>query len=127
VKQEQLEGLVESGADVNYHNAELEGATPLLMAAANADANATRLVLGLGADPDLAADDGCTPLMAAALARSGGVVSLLLEAGAAREARNADGRAVLDEVDGAIAAMRAAGEQQAAEGLERVRLLLAPG
>ena len=125
VKQNQLESLVKSGADVNYRNPELEGATPLLIAAANADANATGLMLGLKADPDLAADDGCTPLMAAALARSTGVVSLLLEAGATRDARNGDGRTALEEVDSAIAAMQAAGEQQAAEGLEKVRQRLA--
>jgi hypothetical protein len=88
--------------------------------AANGDAQAMRLLLQSGAEPSLAAEDGCTALMAAALARSKECVTLLLDAGADVGARNADGRTVLDELGGAIAAMQDAGETAEAAALEAV-------
>ncbi|HET6409470.1 MAG TPA: ankyrin repeat domain-containing protein [Chthoniobacteraceae bacterium] len=66
--------LVERGADVNarllYGKGgpglfNKEGATPFLMAAATADATYMRLLIELGAKPELANVDNCTPLMVA--------------------------------------------------------------
>ena len=97
------------------------------MSAANGDAQATRLLLDAGADPNIAAEDGCTPLMAAALSRSEACVTLLLHTGADAHARNADGRTVLDELGGAIATMQGAGKSHQASALEKVRQILADG
>ena len=67
--------LVEHGADVNARlkrgpsgrgRLNHEDATPFLLAAKTADVPLLRLLLELGADPNLTNADDCTPLMAAA-------------------------------------------------------------
>ena len=66
--------LVKRGADVNarllngsggYGKYNTKGATPFLMASANADLPYMKLLIELGADPSIANVDGCTPLIAA--------------------------------------------------------------
>lgn len=66
--------LVKRGADVNTQLANgsggfgkynTKGATPFLMASANADIPYMKLLLELGANPSIANVDGCTPLIAA--------------------------------------------------------------
>jgi ankyrin repeat protein len=70
-----VRALVEAGADVNAKlnsgaggQAVLNprGATPMLLAAKTADVPLMKLLLELGADPQLTNVDGCTPSMAAA-------------------------------------------------------------
>jgi ankyrin repeat protein len=67
--------LVACGADVNFRlergssgrgRVSMQGATPFLMAASNADGPLMRLLVELGADPLIPNVDNCTPLMAAA-------------------------------------------------------------
>jgi ankyrin repeat protein len=66
--------LVKRGADVNTRLANgtgglgkynTKGATPFLMASANADVPYMKLLLELGADPSIANVDNCTPLIVA--------------------------------------------------------------
>jgi len=64
--------LVAAGADVNARlergrsGLDLTGATPLLMAAKNADLDLMRRLVELGADPMIPNKDGATPLLVAA-------------------------------------------------------------
>lgn len=67
--------LVQRGADVNSRlergasgggKLGMQGATPFLLAARTNDLPYLKLLLELGADPQIHNDEGCTPLMAAA-------------------------------------------------------------
>jgi hypothetical protein len=76
-----IRGLLRAGADINAMHAS-EGGTPLLFAAVKGKAQAVRLLLEKGADPNARGDDGRTPLHWAARAGSVESVEYLLRAGA---------------------------------------------
>lgn len=83
-----LERLLSCDADL-VRATDSTGATPLHIAAALGRADAARLLLANGADPDAADDSGLTPLHFAAGALHGDIVDMLLSAGADPMARPA--------------------------------------
>ncbi|KAM8976881.1 uncharacterized protein RCH25_036078 [Pelodytes ibericus] len=105
--------LLEHGADPELEDK--DGATPLLVAAYEGQAEVAELLLEAGADPDRAGKGRVTPLLAAASGGHAETVRVLLLWGSAADVTDAEGRSAL-----AMAAAAAGGE-------EAVRVLLDRG
>lgn len=91
-----LEAILKSGADVNAALNE-HGETPLWWACARCHADAVRMLLKVGVDPNCANVDGTTPLMAAAsVIGCGEIISALLDAGAEINRADKRGKTALD-------------------------------
>ena len=117
---EEMQALIANGSDVN----EVQMVTPLTMAALSGQSEAVRLLLSLGADPDIESSAMGTALHAAAQRGFVDVVRILLEDGANPESRNPDSytplmiAALNNQVD-AIKALIDAGADVNAVGLAR--------
>ena len=72
-----------------------QGGTALIEATTQGRADTVRLLLGAGADPNVANDGGAPALMYAASGKKLDIVRILLEAGADPNARNNEGTTVL--------------------------------
>lgn len=81
----------------------IRGSTPLHLAAINPDPSVIEVLLGAGADVNVADDDGFTPLHMAAFHRQADYALLLLEAGADVNAKTASGRTPLSMAEKARA------------------------
>jgi hypothetical protein len=93
-----VKALLEGGANPNETVAQLTlTASALARVVRLGDAEATRLLLDRGADPNAKGSSGWTPLMAATIAeKSTATVKVLLEKGARVDARDDAGRTALD-------------------------------
>jgi ankyrin repeat protein len=108
--------LLRAGASVDGWD-DGRSATPLLMAAFREQAEALRLLLGAGADPNVRGDEGDTPLRVYVERRERETVALLLRCGARR---------TIDDAGGPTG-MNALGLAASALDGEMVDLLLAHG
>ena len=86
--------LIDAGADVNLVHASSPKMTPLMLACEKNNVYTVRLLLQLGADPNLQTDMGQTALLCTEC-RSFGMVRSLLEAGAAVNTQNINGWSIL--------------------------------
>jgi hypothetical protein len=91
-----MTALIEAGADVNRHDAWLNGWTPMLHALHKQQPKAIALLLEHGADPNQTGGAGETPLMFAALDNDTDTMRLLLAHGAQPNARSRSGETALD-------------------------------
>ncbi|QOI99799.1 MAG: ankyrin repeat domain-containing protein [Phycisphaeraceae bacterium] len=92
---EAVRAILGTSPDVNLKDQ--KGNTPLVGACEGDDAAETvRALLDAKADPNLPNDQGLTPLACAAFTGDEATVRLLLERGAARDARDSDGRSPAD-------------------------------
>jgi hypothetical protein len=93
-----LNGLIASGLDVNSRGP--DGTTPLIAASHRANLERVRILLGRGAQPNVADDRGYTPLMYAAMANQPAIAQELLIHHANVNSRDNRGFAALDMVAG---------------------------
>jgi ankyrin repeat protein len=93
-RQEQIERLLNLGADVNAGDSNT-GRTPLIIAALNGHTEAVGLLLGKGANINVKSDTGRTALMHAAASGNDDVCILLLENNADIGAADETGRTAL--------------------------------
>lgn len=91
---EQLQALVQQGADVDQ--ADAFGQTPLMYAVNNDNPAVLEVLIGAGAGVDARTNAGWTPLMYAARDGTPEMVQILLDAGANPNATNASGETALD-------------------------------
>jgi rhodanese-related sulfurtransferase len=93
-REDLVEELLRSGADVRCRNA--DGNNALWLACVSKSAAVVRRLVVAGIDVDNQNDSGATALMYAASSGKAGLVSLLLESGANPALRNQDGFTAID-------------------------------
>ena len=77
---DELERLIALGADIEWKNPDEEGATPIMVAAANGHSDCVVTLIGADAQVDASQNEGATALMAAAVQGHSKCVAALLGA-----------------------------------------------